>query len=115
MDSLPRPEMLQELHSATKPQSHQQHKKGAAQWEFLGLAKLETVHEFDQLLDRALRIADKQQSVVGEEGWFLVLEFLARFRAELQDRLFPATISGGATQLSAKDKAKLDVFKEFLT
>jgi len=107
---LPRQELLQELHNAAK-----QHHKNGMTWEFLGLQKLEHAHEFDLLLDKALKIADKQQAVVGEEGWFVILEFLAKFRAELQDRLFPATISGGATQLSAKDKAKLDCLKDFVT
>ncbi len=73
-----------------------------------------TIHEFDILLDKAVKVADKQESVVGEEGWFVILEALAKYRAELQDRLYPATVSGGATHLTSKDKVKLDLLKDFV-
>jgi len=51
---------------------------------------------------------------VGEEGWFTILEALAKYRSELHDKLFPSTISGGATSLTTKDKAKLDILKDFV-
>lgn len=66
------------------------------------------------MLDRALKIADKQSSIVGEEGWFTILEFLSRYRSELQDKIYPPTISGGAVTLKTKDKEKLQKLKDFV-
>ncbi len=56
-----------------------------------------TIHEFDILLNKTVKIAEKHQSIVGEEGWFVILEFISKYRHELQDKVFPATISGGAS------------------
>jgi hypothetical protein len=56
------------------------------------------------LLEKALKITDKQQTIVGEKGWFSILEFLSRYRSELQDKLYPANVSGGAVTLKTKEK-----------
>lgn len=66
------------------------------------------------MLDKALKIADKQQTIVGEEGWFSILEFLSRYRSELQDKLYPTTVSGGAVTLKTKEKEKLQKLKDFV-
>lgn len=51
-----------------------------------------TIHDFDCLLEKAIKIADKQQSIVGEEGWFTILEFLSDYRNSLQKELYPQTV-----------------------
>ena len=52
-------------------------------FEYLHCHKMPTIHDFDCLLERAIKIADKQQTIVGEDGWFSVLEFLTLYRNNL--------------------------------
>lgn len=116
---LNRQDMISELYSESKGlvsanANRPANKKKGMVWEFLNCQKMPTIQEFDVLLDKAVKVADKQESIVGEEGWFVILESLSKYRLELQDRLYPATVSGGATHLTSKDKLKLDLLKDFV-
>ena len=115
--------MINELYQNQKSQSSSSKNVSAGggvlvktnQLEYLNCQKLPTIHEFDTLLDKAVKISEKQQSIVGEEGWFKILEFLALYRSEITQKLYPQTISGGNLQLKTKEKNKLDNLKEFVS
>lgn len=74
-------EMIKELYSSVK-NNNSTGLVQSVKWEFLRCLKLKTVHEFDTLLNKAIKIAQKHQTVIGEDGWFTVLEFLGNYRTQ---------------------------------
>jgi hypothetical protein len=60
--------------------SHHSHK-----WDFLKCQKHKTLNEIDTLLQKAMKIANKRSNEIGEEGWFVILEFLSDYANSMND------------------------------
>lgn len=45
------------------------------------------MHEFDVILRKTLKIADKQEAIIGEDGWFTILEFLSDFKYKAVEKI----------------------------
>lgn len=39
------------------------------------------------LIHKALNIAEKHETIIGEDGWFTVLEFLADYRTKIVEKI----------------------------
>ncbi len=65
------------------------------------------MHEFDLLLHKALNIAEKQEAIIGEEGWFTILEFLADYRTRILLKM--------QGKVKSIDKTKVERVKDFIS
>ena len=71
--------------------------------------KFPSIYTFDTLLNEALNIAEQFGIIIGEQGWFRILEFVNSF-----EKKAPIEINNQLKKRSIEDKLRIERVVDFL-
>lgn len=83
-------------------------------WEFMQCQKFKYLYEFDTCLFKSIKICLKHTPEIGEDGWFIILEFLSNYITQVTDKLNQLKNSGATGSAAKQEKLSVERLLDFV-